>query len=196
MNNHIQKIIAVLLFCVTGGWVSRMAGGAKPKLPLGLDQWIYALPYGLICLPAGWWALAGYGGAFGGKRTGHGRGISLKEKMKESAEPEKLEYLILWLEDKMSTYWYKVLVLAITGLAVSLAAGVVVAVTMDLFWGVFLALSGLSKAPAYMIGWEIYPEGSDADPTDSELDEATEIGELLTGVFGFAACAIVYLNVF
>lgn len=44
-----QDIFMVLLVALVGGWISRMCGGGKPKLPWGLDQWIYALPYG-ACL--------------------------------------------------------------------------------------------------------------------------------------------------
>jgi len=37
----IISVVGALLY----GWNSRMAGGGPPKLPLGLDQWIYAIPY-------------------------------------------------------------------------------------------------------------------------------------------------------
>lgn len=77
--------------------VSRMSGGAKPKLGWGLDQWLYAIPYALVVwfatttLPSTFWAFnhiseltfqgitisLAYFGAFFGKRTGHGTWIGL-----------------------------------------------------------------------------------------------------------------------
>lgn len=184
------------LFTLLGGILSRLCGSDKYGLPLGLEQWLYALPYGLINIAGGWWAIAAFAGAFLGKRTGHGRGMSLKEPMKVGSKPEKLEYLVLWLQDKMSTYWYKVLITAVTGLATTLAAGIIFAIYQDTFWGIFIALSGLTKAAAYMIGWEIFPDGKDHDFPITELDEATEIGEALTGLFGYAALVLAILMAF
>ncbi len=204
-------IIFCLAFALGGGWLSRMSGGGPPKLPWGLDQWLYATPYMLIGLPAlGAIAAAmelnskskkyihavlplAYFGAFIGKRTGHGGGLDMGTSEKEPGagrDPEKLEYLILWLHDKMPRYWYDALIMAITGIAVTLPAGIVVGF-LNPWAGAFLAVSGLSKAPAYMIGWAIYPDGTGRGIP--HLNEATAIAEFLTGFFGYAALAITFV---
>ncbi len=211
-------LLIILTFSFVGGWLSRMCGGAPPKMPWGLDQWLYALPYLLISLPAAltlatvlsvkkenrkyfWaivWAIAllPYAGAFIGKRTGHGGGMDLATNNKEpddGREPEKLEYLILWLHGKIPQYWYDALLLAITGLAVTLIAGVMMSFINPL-WGAVLALSGLTKAPAYMIGHLIYP--NQRGRGIPYLDHATAIGEFLTGFFGYGILAITFIAVF
>lgn len=164
-----MSVALKVLITLVWGWVSRMCGGAPPKLPWGLDQWLYALPYLVVCLPS-WWSIAAYLGAVLGKRMGHGRGMSLREPMKPGSKPEKIEFLILWLQPHLPVYWYKVLILALTGLAVSLVAGIVT-------HNPVLALSGLLKAPGYMIGWAIYPSGKGRGIP--YLNEATAIGEAL-----------------
>lgn len=169
-------------------WVSRMAGGGWPKLPLGLDQWLYSLPYAALLAPlTGWYSVLGYLGAVGGKRTGHGTGISLKEPFKSDWKPEKLEYLVVWLKDKISVYAYKSLVLAVTGVGTVIVSCVLLALYGEILAALVLFISGAMKAPAYMIGWEIFPDGGDSRFDGSILDqlnEATEVGEFLTGLFG------------
>ena len=217
--------LAVLAFACAGGWFSRMAGGGPPKLPWGLDQWLYALPYLIISLPAlaviacflnkaaqvgkattrgdisrrsGFTRLRlliltslPYFGAFIGKRTGHGGGIDAGTNEKEPGsgrEPEKLEYLILPLHSKMPRYWYDILLLSITGLAVTLIAGIML-LFISIPYGLLVLLSGVMKGPAYMIGWRIYPKGHGRGIP--HLNEATAIGEFLTGWFGWGALGII-----
>jgi hypothetical protein len=97
-NNKIIAPIATV-FALVMGMVSRMAGGAKPKLPLGLDQWIYGIPYGAIT----WFAttfvewrdwieytvilLAYLGGVFS-KRMGHGDWMNLPYSIKKLKKRE------------------------------------------------------------------------------------------------------------
>ncbi len=203
-------IINVLAFGLIGGWLSRMCGGAPPKLPFGLDQWIYALPYLVISLPAAtpvaaffdgmaekkrWFrfiVLLPYTAAFLGKRTGHGGGMDLASNNKEPGagrEAERLEFLILPLHGKIPQYWYDALLLAITGLAVTLLAGVTVCF-FNVQAGLLIMLSGILKAPAYMIGRAIYPNSrGDGIPY---LNEATAIGEFLTGFFSYGALGIAF----
>lgn len=182
-----------------------MCGGGPPKLPWGLDQWIYGLPYALIALPITFtagvffgraeknpkymWAtiLLPYAGAVVGKRTGHGGGIDMGTWTGER-DDEALEFLIKPLRGKISEYWYDALLLAITGVAVTLIAGFVL-MFIHPWAGILLALSGLTKAPAYMIGWAIYPTGSGKGIP--HLNEATAIGEFLTGFFAYGILGIV-----
>ncbi len=215
-------MVALLLiaFAVAGGWLSRMCGGAPPKLPWGLDQWLYAIPYFFICTPAAvsfmvaifadknfdkkpreklyefLFLLLPYSAAFMGKRTGHGGGIDLGHNNKEPGagrEPERLEFIVEPLHGKISQYWYDALLLAVTGLAVTLVAGVIVCF-VNVGAGLIIIASGPMKALAYMIGWAIYPTGDGRGIP--HLDEATAIGEFLTGVFNYAALAIGFHLVF
>lgn len=196
-----MTLIVTLLFAfaLAGGWLSRMCGGGPPKLPYGLDQWLYSLPYLLICLPAVAViaALLGatkesrkryyplvllpYGGAVVGKRTGHGGGIDAGTS-EVVRDDEKLEAIIKPLHGKISEYWYDILLLAVTGIATTLVAGIMLAF-LNVWAGMAVALSGLTKGPAYMIGWAIYPNGSGKGIP--HLNEATAIGEFLTGFFAY-----------
>lgn len=103
-NNKLLLPLAVV-FTTVMTMVSRMAGGMKPKLPLGLDQWIYSIPYGVITWFAltfvDWDAYLEYGlialaffGAFLGKRTGHGNFMVYPFNPKKIIEHEKLGYIL------------------------------------------------------------------------------------------------------
>lgn len=197
--------LLILAFALVGGWLSRMCGGGPPKLPWGLDQWIYGLPYALIALPvtATLGALVGleekdrkymkaaillpYAGAVVGKRTSHGGGIDMGT-WPFDREDEALEFLIKPLRGKISEYWYDALLLAVTGVAVTLIAGFVL-IFIHPWAGILLAFSGMTKAPAYMIGWAIYPTGSGKGIP--HLNEATAIGEFLTGFFAYGILGII-----
>lgn len=199
--------LVIFLFALIGGWLSRMCGGGPPRLPFGLDQWLYAIPYALIGLPVlaplalgaagavqgknirryvGAILLFPFAGAFLGKRTGHGNGLDLGRA--ERGEDEVLEFIIKPLHGKIPEYWYDVLLMCVTGICVTLVAGIVVAVVNPLA-GAILALSGLMKGPAYMIGYAIYPTG--IGKGIPHLNEASAIGEFLTGFFGYGILALV-----
>lgn len=195
----------VILFALLGGLISRDCGSHKPIIPFGLSQAVYAAPYGVIAFlgllstvqPIGYpypyhlWALTllAYVGAFLGKRTGHGGGIDLGT-WKEPRDDERLEFLIKPFKRFISDYAYDALLLGITGLVVSIVSGVVLGIGGHIMAGVILALSGCTKAIAYAIGWRVYPKGSGKGIR--HLDEATAIGEFLTGFFAFGILGIVY----
>ena len=104
-------------------------------------------------------AMVVFGLTFLGVITGHGRGIDLGDT--DKGETEKLEHLILWAKPHVPLYWYDMFILSVTGLAITLPAGIA---TLN----PVLALSGLLKGPAYGI---------------SKFGHAnTEGGELLTGM--------------
>lgn len=206
MDVTISLICAALFaFASLGGWLSRMCGGGPPKLPWGLDQWIYGLPYALIALPVTatigalvgleekdrkyMWAtiLLPYAGAVVGKRTGHGGGIDMGTWTGER-DDEALEFLIKPLRGKISEYWYDALLMAVTGFIVTLFAGMFL-IPFHPIAGTILMLSGLTKAPAYMIGWAIYPTGGGKGIP--HLNEATAIGEFLAGFFAYGVLGIV-----
>lgn len=183
--------LAVVLFSFIGGFLSRMCGGMRPKLPWGLDQWLYALPYGLLPGAALWalnpyvavvLGLLSYAGALLGKRTGHGGGLDLGT-WTRPRDDERLEFLIKPLHGKIPEYWYDVLLLAITGLAVSLVASVSIAVVNPLA-AIPTLVGGLLKPLPYMLGWKLHPK-SESPSKVKELDEATEVGEAGTGLLGY-----------
>lgn len=169
-----------------------MCGGAPPKLQFGLEQWIYSLPYLFILIPfvEPVIFILCYLTAVIGKRTGHGGGMDLGHSNEEAGNgrtPEKVEFLILPLYNKIPRYWYDALLLALTGLIVTIPTGIVIA-DINPFWGVFLALSGLTKPIAYMIGWVTYPNFTGKGL--KWLNEATAIGEFLTGFFSYICLGI------
>ena len=198
MNNEAFIVIALAALAILPmAYVSRMAGGGGPKLPLGLDQWLYSLPYALLAPATGLWAVLAYSGAFLSKRTGHGRGMSLKEPMKPGSEPEKLEYLILWLQPYLPNYVYKCLILAVIGIAGKAGAAIALAATGNIVAGLFTLISGLGKPVAYMIGWTIFPDGGgNNDDYPEEFNEATELGEGLSGLFDGITLTISLLIVY
>lgn len=176
-------ITLLIIKSLVGGWVSRMCGGAPPKLPWGLDQFVFSLPY-LIFFPVIgiWQSVLSYAGAVLGKRLGHGNGMDLSYS-KTRGNPEKVEKVILWLHGKISEYWYDFLTLALTSLVANLILGGFLIFTNPLIGGWFLVLSTLCKPVAYSIGWKIYPNFTGKGIKN--LNEATQIGEFLTGFFQY-----------
>lgn len=159
-----------LFSIITGALLYRWRGQAHPYkkyFPRPLNQIVFAAPYAAVTL-AFWWPLAGYyalliAGAVWilttlGVLTGHGRGIDLGDT--DAGTPERLEFLVKWLKPHVSLYWYDMALLSVTGLAVTLPAGLATA-------NVPLALSGALKGPAYAVA--------------KFGDTKVEGGELLTG---------------
>jgi len=128
-----------------------------------------------------------------GKSSGHGGGIDDGRSDKEPGagrDPEKVEYLILWLRPLFHgkhSRWYDRLILALSGLfAVS---GAVIAIAMiNPLAALPIAIGGAFKAIGYVIGWNVFPDGNGSGPKD--FDEATKIGEGLAGLFAFTGLAI------
>lgn len=156
-----------------GAFLYRWRGMAHPYkkyFPRPFNQAAFAFPFAVAAFLyydgfefQGWaWAIAGVVWVLTtlGALTGHGRGMDLGET--DKGEPETLEFLIAWLKPKVSLYWYDAALLAVTGLAITLPAGIA---TLN----PILALSGILKAPAYMIGKFCFTK------------EHVEAGELLTG---------------
>lgn len=197
-----------------------MCGGMPPKLPLCLDQVLYALPFAVIVFllylptvqsllyPYPWyiWQLSGISGllALLGKLTGPGRGISLFEPMKSGSKPEKVEILILWLYPCIPTIAYKALILTLCEAIVW--AGISFALSP------WLILCALIRPAAYFIGWSIWwaaDKAGQISVTQTEkgmgyrrirfmpryFDTHTAIGEALTGAAsGAVLAAIIAFN--
>lgn len=159
------------LMILAGGWLYRWRGLSHPNkkyFPRPLNQIVFAAPYALVTYL--YWshlelsfslaiALVVWGLSTLGTLTGHGGGHDLGTYEGERTD-ERLEFIINPLKGRISEYWYDALLLSITGLAITLPAGIAT-------FNPALALSGALKGPAYMVSWA--------------LGLKTEGGELLTG---------------
>jgi len=115
-----------------------------------------------------------------GKASGHGKHFDLGTWQQES-DDERLTFIIKPLEDKMPVYWWDALGMAVIGFAAASGAVLAFAFINPLF-SVIMAVAGILKAPAYMLGWALFPHNKGGI--------ATEIGEYLTGAFAFGALAL------
>jgi len=191
--------IAVAM-AVLGGFLSRLHGGGFISgVPKILKAFLWALPFSLCTLFAYFGEtkiLVSLGVAASVlllcmvfKNTGHGRGMSLGEPMKEGSKPEVLEYLILWAQPKLPVYWYKFLILTVIGVFSVLPAVIAIGY-INLFAGLLILCGGLVKPLSYGLGWLIFPKGQASteyhDFFWEDLDEATAIGEFGTGVGAYA----------
>lgn len=208
-NNHFagvgKKVGIVAALGLLGAFISRLHGGGFFTVPKFWKTLAWTIPFGVISFFAHYddkllialaFTLISSGLVFAGKATGHGGGMDLGHNPKEPGavrDPEKLEYLILWLHGKIPMYWYDVLMMTIIGLFS--VAGAAFAVGYVIPWaGVVIALGGLGKPIGYMIGWMVYPNGEGKGIHD--LDHATALGEALTGLFAYVALGIAGLMVF
>lgn len=134
----------------------------KKYFPRPFNQIVFAAPYSYVCYDViGWWCVLLLVPTTLALLTGHGKFMDLGA-WDRAADDETLEFIIKPLEGRVPTYWYDLAGLAVTGIAVTLAAGLVIGFSNPLAGGV-LALSGGLKAAAYAIGGN------------------TERGEFLTG---------------
>ena len=196
------KAAAIAVAGILGAFLSRWHGGGfisgSPKL---LKAFLWSLPFALATGAAyqvdghSWTVTAivsvlVLAGCMVFKNTGHGGGMDLAHNNKEPGagrEPEKLEYLILWLHGRMPQYWYDFTLLTIIGTASTLLPAVAIGIINPLAGMIVLAGGTLGKPCGYAIGWLIYPKGSGKGIED--LDHATAIGEALTGLFAYTALA-------
>ncbi len=205
MKKSIQ-VAAVVVLSAFIGLVSRWHGGAFLDAPKLLKAFVWSVPLVLcsvfavfphtnffVCVFIATSVLA-WSMVF--KQTGHGGGFDLGHSDKEPGagrDPEKLEYLILWLHGKMPRYWYDFLMMSIIG--VFSTAGAAIAVG----WyypaaGVVIGIGGLLKAPAYAIGW-VLDDAKLLGGLPETINHPTAIGEVLTGVSMGAAVGIAALMI-
>lgn len=152
------------LFILSGAALYRWRGAAHPKkhwFPRPFNQIAFALPFALYtyAVTKSWYIFAAVLILTTlGTLTGHGRGLDLGQH--DEGEDETTEFLIKWLKPRIPLYWYDMLLLSVTGLAITLPAGIA---TMN----PSLALLGLLKGLCYALShhFKAYNEG----------------GELLTG---------------
>lgn len=168
-----------LLLALYGVFMNRWRGHAskyKRFFPRPLPQIALAIPYAYVT-PLSWGFPEAYWIAGGvliattlGWLTGHGKFMDLGT-WKAPAKDETLEFLIRVQRGRIPEYWYDTLGLAVTGIAVTLWSGIATGNPL-------LALSGVLKAPAYMIGRRFFP------------GYETAVGEALTGLFLLGALGI------
>lgn len=177
-------IIGALLY----GWLSRMAGGGWPKLPLGLDGILYASVYGGVCLlylysnvslvPWGLvLILVSFFAALLGKRMGHGRFIDLGT-WPYKADREKIEYLMFpfWALEKTNAKFYDFIGLTLTGIICTIPCGLSLWFACGLpVLGGAIIIGAACKGLAYLIGYTLSEPNAKIEPT--------AIGEFLTGFF-------------
>lgn len=163
-----------ILMTIAGAALYRWRGHAskyKKFFPRPLNQIAFAAPYAYAVYLMGYdwyWYIPVLVLSTLGVLTGHGKFMDLAS-YKILTSDETLEFLIKQWEDKMSNYWYDFLGLAVTGVAVTLAAG-------TLLGNPLLAFSGALKAPAYAIA--------------KKLGWGTAGGEWLTGAFLWGSLAL------
>ena len=188
-------MVFVITFVITGGWVSRMCGGGWPKLPFGVDQWLYAIPYAVIAfisllstvggLSAPYpyfiwiWPVAALIWAAMWKRNGTRVFLDLGEYKGEVRKPHKLEALMGPLKGRVSDYWYDFIGLGLKGFFISLLPCAIVAYT-NYQAALWVLIGGLLQPLGYAIGKKL------------GFEHYTAVGEFLTGAFawGFIALAI------
>jgi hypothetical protein len=164
-----EKIVILLPFL--GACLYRWRGMAHPYkkyFPRPFNQIAFALPYAYAAwLVHGlWWvSLLVIVATTLAILTGHGAWMDLG-KMPDDDEDETTEFLIKHFKDKLPQYWYDVLGLSMNGLLITASAGIATG-------NILLLISGITKAPAYMIA--------------DKINKGTEGGEFLTGLFLYGA---------
>lgn len=192
MMDALMLLISLFVFSGIGGWLSRMCGGGWPKLEYGMDQWLYALPYFAVFVIDGYtiqnvgFGLLAYLAAVAGTRTGHGQYLSLgrwRQDPKKGQMDEKLDFIVRFF------YGYQtrpnrardIFGLVVTGLAVTLLAGILLAVQGHFTAGILVVISGALKPLGYML--------EDAHSKFTGVKYTTTLGEFERGVTGWCALA-------
>jgi len=177
----IASLVAWVLLIPFMASLSRMSGGGAPKLPLGLDQWIFALPFLILLLDAGcgWLAIPGYICAVAGKRTANAPFLDLGTSTAWRAT--SLTKFLGWLRGRVPEWQYDAAGLALGGLAVVLGPALLIGLHGQIWAAVGLLASGGCKALAYVIGWRW--SARLRARLDPDLQEPTGLAEYLTGAF-------------
>lgn len=143
----------VILAALAGAVLYRARGNGLWNLPRPTWQALFALPYAA----AVFWPL-GPLAAFvvlalttGAVLTGHASYLDLGEATRLPADGQSEEWYGTWIPWP-GTYAHDFIGLAVSGLLVTLPAGLACAAGGDLLPAMILALSGALKAPAYALG--------------------------------------------
>jgi len=162
-----KKLYAIFLVLV-GAALYRWRGHAskyKKYLPRPFNQILFSAPYAYI---AGFWWFLVLPLTTLALLTGHGN-FFLRG---SGGDDETTEFIIKWTKPHLPLYWYRALGLSMTGILITLPAGIATG-------NPYLALSGALKGVSYTIA--------------DKLDWGTDGGEWLTGGFLSGALCYVYL---
>jgi len=191
----------LLLGPLIGGILYRMRGG-WPDIPRPIEQMLFCTVFLWLMSDLPWYEwkqfslwghvfwiplsvkILAYVLSVIATVKGHGRLMSLFSR-KEGAKPEWFEWCIAPLDGKIPIYWYNVLGMSISGLTITIAPALAL-LTYGHLSGILIAALGLLKGLAYMIGWKLHPNHNDGPQISIgkfTLNEATEVGEFLTGFF-------------
>jgi len=154
-------IFLTLGFSLLFAKLSRMAGGGAPKLPLGLDQWIYAIPYGVAAGFVGTYIeiFVSFALAFLGKRLGHGQYFDLGM-WTRTTTAEKIDFIVRifygkdinTIQDNVAGNPKRDLFgLSLTGLVVGLGLGITLIINGAILFGILVLLAATAKGYAYYI---------------------------------------------
>jgi len=161
-----------VIMAIAGGCLYRWRGMSSPYkkyFPRPFNQIAFALPYAFACMGTSWWAvLPVLVLTTLGVLTGHGGWMDLG-KWQSERDDETLEFIIKWLKPRMPLYWYDALGMSITGLAITLPAGLVL-------MNPYIALSGALKGAGYVVA--------------DKLGLGTEGGEFFTGALLWGSLSI------
>lgn len=178
-------IVIVLIASGVGAFVSRMCGGGKPRLPWGLDQFVYGLPY-LLC-GSGFWCLLSYAGAVIGKRLGHGQYFWLKALRGNPDNDESFDFIVAWLfgpdVDGPRRYWRNFFGMFLSGIFVPLISCVVLLTQGHVLAAAIIFAGGAMKPICYAVCQ------ADIKFLPARL-RGTEGGEYTTGFFGWGSVAL------
>ncbi len=137
-----------------------------PVLFITATGWTWQVP---VLVLAAIWAVAW-------ECTGHG-GFQDLGTWTAARDDERIEPLIKPLHGHIPEYWYDALGLALTGGIVTAAPGICLICYGHIAGGFTLALTGLLKAPGYMLGRAMFSN--------------TESGELFSGGLRWGAAALI-----
>lgn len=177
-------MISLIPLALIGGIIYRARGG-WPSIPRPFEQALFCLPVIYASLESNIMVIVVvYALSVAATLKGHGHTMNYSTPVDRS-KLEDYEFFTEWLIEKIPDYWYKVIAHSFGGALMTLPL---------VFTAPWLALSGLLKGPAYMIGWFMHPH-YDNGPIKIKigkftLDSATAWGEFLTGFFIWAALII------
>jgi len=182
-----NKNLLLIPLIVLGGLISRFHGGGfKGGVNKTLKNFLWALPFCIVIYlinplltPLGLLCML--------KATGHGRGLGSDEPLRDDMSPEKIEYILLWLQPSLTDRAYKHLIMAFTGL-LAVSGAVIAFMFINPLGAAVIALSGLLKGVAYELGIPMAKVIS-----VKNFKYKTEWGEFLTGIFAYGGLAVGFI---
>lgn len=161
---------------------SRAAGGGWPQIPWNFDQILYALPILLLYPVLGPWVIIAYLGCAIGKLMGTRQYLDMGHDTQPIRKPNNVDFLIKWLEGKVTTYWYDFIGNTVLGIVSMVIPALVLAFHGHYIATLPLLVCGGMRGLAYLIGWAIIPEWYKPS-WHPYISHSTAIAELLSGAF-------------